>query len=97
MVRVAGSLHSRQSGSPEGSCVGGAIWHFRSSSTNLASRLAYLNCIPAAWGAYICMFHSSRQLQSYEELDVLDHLLVVFLRELQAHNCLENTEKAHKI
>lgn len=65
MVRVAGSLHSRQSKSPEGSCVGGAIWHFRSSSTNLASRLAYLNCIPASWGGlrlHVSFFLASAKL-----------------------------------
>lgn len=50
MLGVAGSLRSRQCGSPEGNCVGGATWHFAISSTNLASRLAYLNCISTAWG-----------------------------------------------
>lgn len=50
MLRVAGSLHSRQSGSPAGSCAVGATWHFATSSTNPTSRLAYFNCISTAWG-----------------------------------------------
>lgn len=63
MLRVAGSLRSRQSGSPEGSCAGGATWHFSTSSNNLAGRLAYLDCISTAWGVFVCMLHSSKQVQ----------------------------------
>ena len=50
VLRCAGSLHSRQSGTPEGGCVGGATWHFDISSSNLASSIIYLNCFSNAWG-----------------------------------------------
>lgn len=83
MLRVAGSLHSRQSGSPEGRCAGGATWHFTTSSTNLASRLAYLNCISTAWGfAFACYIHPKvRNKLEY----FMYYLSVVVCGEVNAH------------